>query len=155
MTARCVAAKRIGALAVVAVVVFACSGSPTNQTPGAGATDTPGGAATDTPGDQTPPPFSGDLAATARALAPPGSTETQKIEAQGVFQLYLMSTMSIADLESFYDAKLPSVGAKDVAKVTSSGSVTYGFTNPDGTVIATTDSAGGGTLIIIGVGTSS
>lgn len=147
--------KRIGALTVLAAVLFACGGSPTaTQTPGAGATEPPGGTATDTPAGQTAPPFAGDLEATARALVPPGSTETQKIEAGGVFQLYVTSTTSIADLESFYDSKLPSVGAKDVAKINSSGSLTYGFTNPDGTVIATTDSASGGTFIIIGVGSS-
>ena len=154
---------RFGALAVLAIAIAACSGTPTTgpgatETPGSVATETPGAGATETPGEtqggQTNPP-AGDLEATARALVPPGSTETGKFEAGGFFQLYLTSTTSIQDLEAFWDQKIPSLGMTVAGKFTLEGTISYTSTNPDGVITASPDSASGGVVIVIALGTSS
>ncbi len=148
--------QRIGALALLAIVIGACSGNPTTAPQG---TETPGPAATETPGatqeGQTNPPPAGDLEATARALVPPGSSETSKFEAGGVFQLYLTSTMSLEELESFWDAKIPSQGMKVEGKFSGSGGVTYIFSNPDGGIVASPDPSAGGFGIVISVSSGS
>ena len=150
--------KRIAALAVCAIAIAACSGTPTTETPGPGGTETPGAGATETPGatqgGQTNPP-AGDLEALARALVPPGSTETQKVEIGGFFQLYITSTMSLAELEAFWDSKIPSLGMTLAGKFTGSGSLTISITNPDGGIVATEDTSAGNVGIVIALGTSS
>lgn len=156
--------KRIGALTVLAVVAFACSGSPTTQTPGAGATETPGGAAAETPGaaatetpaaGQTNPPNAGDIEAKVRALVPDGSTEIGKAQVGGLFQLTVTSPKSIQELEAFWDQKIPSLGITVSGKFTSGGVLTYSLTNPDGGIVATPGSSGGGSEIVIGLGVTS
>lgn len=148
--------KRILALAVLAVVLAACGSAATppsgTQPPG---TEAPTESATDG-GGVTAPPNAGDLEATARALVPPGATETGHLETGGVFQLYLTSAMSLADLEAFFDQKIPSLGITVSGKFTVSGTLTYAFTNPEGGIVAGEDTSGaGGTSIIISVGSAS
>jgi hypothetical protein len=149
--------KRIGALTVLAAVLFACGGSPTaTQTPGAGATENPGGAPTDTPAaGQTTPPNASDIEAKVRALVPDGSTEIGKTEAGGLFSLTLTNPKSVQELESFWDQKIPSLGMTVSGKFTASGVVTYAITNPDGGIVAGPDSSGSGSTIVISLGTSS
>jgi hypothetical protein len=149
--------KRIGALAVLAVVVFACSGSPTTQTPGVGATDTPGAAPTDTPAaGQTTPPNASDIEAKVRALVPDGSTEVGKTEIGGLFQLTLTSPKSLQELEAFWDQKIPSLGMNLAGKFTAGGVLTIAISNPDGGIVAGEDTSGSGlTSIVISLGTSS
>ena len=118
------------------------------------ATETPAETPAETQDGQTNPP-AGDLEATARALVPPGSTETSKFEAGGFFQLTLTSTTSIGDLEAFWDQKIPSLGLTLAVKSTAQGILTYAFTNPDGAISAVPDEAGGGVVIGIQVGTGS
>jgi len=148
--------RRTLAFAVLAIVIAACGSAATNppsdtQPPGATATpaETQGGG-------ETTPPNAGDLEATARALVPPGSTETGKFEVGGFFQLYLTSTTSMQDLETFWDQKLAALGINVVGKFTAEGTLTYSFTNPDGGIVASPDTSGGSdTVVVIAVGTSS
>jgi hypothetical protein len=149
--------KRIGAVSLLAVVVFACGGSPTaTQTPGTGATENPGGAPTDTPAaGQTTPPNAGDIEAKVRALVPDGSTEVSKAQVGGLFQLTVTNPKSVQELEAFWDQKIPSLGITVAGKFTSGGVLTYAVTNPDGGIVASPSSSGSGTDIVISLGVSS
>jgi hypothetical protein len=149
--------KRIGALMVLAAVLFACGGSPTaTQTPGAGATENPGGAATDTPAaGQTTPPNAGDIEAKVRALVPDGSTEVGKVQVGSLIQLTLTNPKSLQELESFWDQKIPSLGMTVAAKSTVQGTLIYSITNPDGGIVAGPDPSGSGTTMTISLGLSS
>jgi hypothetical protein len=149
--------KRIGALTVLAAVLFACGGSPTApQTPGAGATENPGGVPTDTPAaGQTTPPNAGDIEAKVRALVPDGSTEIAKAQIGGLFQLTVTNPKSVAELEAFWDQKIPSLGITVGGKFTTSGVLQYALTNPDGGIVASPSSSGSGTDIVISLGLSS
>ena len=143
-------------LAIVAVLIAACSGTTpqSTATPGSGAT--PGTEATPTPaggGGQTNPPNAGDMEAKARSLVPDGSTETGHLETGGIFQIYLTNPKSIKDLEAFWDAKIPQTGLTLSGKFEAGGAVTYAFSNPDGGIVASPDSSGNGqTTIVISVG---
>jgi hypothetical protein len=149
--------KRIGALAVLAVVVFACGGSPTaTQTPGSGATEPPGGTATDTPAPgQTTPPNAGDIEAKVRALVPDGSTEVGKVEVGGLFQLSLTNPKSVQELEAFWDQKIPSLGMTVAGKFTSGAILTISIPDPPGGIVAGPDENTGTTSIVISLGPSS
>jgi hypothetical protein len=148
--------RLFGALALIAVLIAACSGS-TTTTPPAGATATAGTEATATSaggggGAQTPAPNAGDNEAKARALVPDGSTETAHLATGGIFQVYVTNPKSVKELEAFWDAKIPQVGLTQSGKFEANGAVTYGFTNPDGGIVASPDSSGNGTTIVISVG---
>jgi hypothetical protein len=148
--------KRIGALIVLAAVVFACGGSPTTQTPGAGATDTPGAAATDTPAPgQTTPPNAGDLKTKAQALLPSDATVLSEITVGGAYQVSATSRTSITDLEAFWEQKIKDLGMTQTGKFTAEGVLTIAITNPDGGIVAGTDTSTGDTTITISLGTSS
>jgi hypothetical protein len=148
--------KRIGALAVLAVVVFACSGSPTTQTPGAGATDTPGAGATDTPAPgQTTPPNAGDLKGKAQALLPSDATVVSEVTVGGSYSVTATSKTSVADLTTFWEQKIKDLGMTQTGKFEAGGALTIAFTNPDGGIVAGTDTSTGETTIAISVGTSS
>jgi len=149
------------ALALIAVVIAACSGTtPQTTAPAGGGTPVPGGETTPAPtsgggGAQTPAPNASDAEAKARALVPDGSTETGHLETGGLFQIYLTNPKSVKDLEAFWDAKIPQAGLTQSGKFEASGAVTYAFTNPDGGILASPDPSGSGTTIVISVGTSS
>jgi hypothetical protein len=147
--------KRIGALTVLAAVVFACGGSPTaTQTPGA--TEPPGGTATDTPAPgQTTPPNAGDIEAKVRALVPDGSTELGKAEVGGLFQLTVTNPKSVQELEAFWDQKIPSLGMSIAGKFTSGGILTISIPDPPGGIVAGPDANTGLTSIVISLGPSS
>jgi hypothetical protein len=151
--------KRILALAIVALVVAACGGSPTNEpgstpTPGAEATPTAGETATDG-GQPTTPPNTGDLKAKGQALLPPDAQQTTEVTAGGVYQVYATSGTSLADLKAFWEQKIPSLGMTLTGTTSSEGSLIIAFTNPDGGIVAGTDTSTGDTTLVISLGTSS
>jgi hypothetical protein len=86
---------------------------------------------------------------------PDGSTEVSKVQVGALFQLTVTNPKSIQELESFWDAKIPSLGITVSGKFTSGGTLTYSLTNPDGGIVASPDSSGSGTLIVIGLGVTS
>lgn len=146
------------ALALIAALIAACSGTPTQTTSPAGATATPSTEATPVPGGggggatQTPAQNASDNEAKARALVPDGSSETGHLASGGIFQIYLTNPKSVKDLEAFWDAKIPQAGLTQTGKFEASGSVTYTFSNPDGGIVAAPDSGGSGSTIVISVG---
>jgi hypothetical protein len=149
--------KLVLASTVLAALLVACSaGAP--ATPSApAATPTPGAtqaAPSPTPpgsGNTTPAANTGNAEAIVRALVPPGATEVSKVETGDFFSLSLSSSQSIAELEAFFDQKLPSTGVTVSGKFTAAGTLTIAFTNPDGGITATPDGSGG-TLVVITAG---
>jgi hypothetical protein len=152
--------RRFAALALIAALIAACSGnSPQTTAPagGGGATATPGTEATPAPGGgggggQTPAPNAGGNEAKARALVPDGSTETGHAASGNVFLIYLTNPKSVKELEAFWDAKIPQAGLTKSSKFEANGAVTYAFSNPDGGIVASPDSSGTGSTIVITVG---
>jgi len=154
--------RQILGLAVAAIVLAACGGTATG-TPGGttppGETQAPGETATPAEtqdGGETTPPNAGDIEAKARALVPPGSTELGTGSFGGAFQITVTNPMSVAELEAFWDQKIPSLGMTVSGKFTAAGTLTIAITNPDGGIVAGEDSSGSGeTTIVISLGTSS
>jgi hypothetical protein len=157
--------QRFFAGVVLAVLVVGCSGNanPTNS-PGPGSTATPGPTATSDNGGQTPgsptdnpttnPGGGGDITALVQALIPAGATESGRLSLGGSLQVYLTSTASMADLESFWDQAIPANGMTESGKFTAEGILTIAITNPDGGIVATPNDDG--TVgIVISLGTSS
>ena len=149
--------KRILALAILAVVIAACSGSSSaTNTPGsqATATEQPGGA-TQNPGGQTTPPNAADLKAKAQALLPSDATIVSEVTVGGAYQVTATSNKSIAELTTFWEQKIKDLGMNQTGKFEAGGALTIAFTNPNGGIVAGTDSSNNQTTIAISVGTSS
>jgi len=156
----------LSCLALLALA--ACGGSPAAST-GPGRTTGPGGQAT-TPAQQasqpapvgtppaavTPAPGGGGSSSEAivRALVPPGSTEVAHFQVGNQFSMTVSSQMTLAQLEAFFDQKLPSTGVTQTGKFNSTGSLIYAFTNPDGGVTVA-DDGNGGFQVTIAAGASS
>jgi hypothetical protein len=70
-----------------------------------------------------------------------------------MYQLSLTSTMTVDQLEAFWDERIPSLGMTLTGKFTSGGVLTIAITNPDGGIVAAPD-GDGGVGIVISLGTS-
>ncbi len=145
--------KRIWAFAIIAVMIAACSGSPA-------ATSTPASqpTATEEPGataGQTTPPNTGDLKAKAQALLPSDATVISEVTVGGAYSVTATSKKSVAELTAFWEQKLKDLGITQTGKTEAGGSLVLAFTNPDGGIVAGTDTSSGETTIAISLGTSS
>jgi hypothetical protein len=140
--------KRILTSAALALVVAACS-SGTVPTAPAGVPTVPGGLPTGvptlppvgTPGN--PPPNGGNLESQVRSLVPPGSTEVQSASLGGSFSVTVTNPGPLDQLEAFWDQTIPAVGVTQTGKVEAGGTLTYGFTDPDGGIVAAPNGSGG------------
>lgn len=149
------------ALAGLVLVLGACSSNaPAASTPADGGGG--GGQPTATTGSEATEPgsgggtggsFSGDLKDLAARLVPDGSSETSKLEAQGVYQLYVTSNLSLDQLKAFYDSRIPSLGMTLEAKVESGGGLYISTSHPVGAIIVAPDSGGAGFAIAISLST--
>jgi hypothetical protein len=148
--------SRLLAVAVLGAVLAACGGTtssgPSRAPATIGTVATPGGAGT--PAAATPGPGARDPETIVLALVPPGATEVSRSTIGNLFTVTLSSSSSLADLESFFDQKLASLGMSGAGKFNVANTLTYAFTNPDGgIVVAPGDN--GGNVITISAGTSS
>lgn len=160
--------RTLTALAVIALVVGACGGggaaattAPTAAPGGPAATEAPAtaeateGAAATTSGGGGGGQSADDLKALAAQLTPGGTTEIQHMEATGVYQLYLSTSMSIDQLTAFYDQKAASIPIQGYTKVVSNGSLYIGGSDPVVGIVAAADSSNPGTTtIVISVGST-
>jgi len=156
----------LSCLALLALA--ACGGSPAAST-GPGRTTGPSGQAT-TPAQQasqpapvnnppaaaTPAPGGGGGSpeAIVRALIPPNALELNHAQVGNSYTVQLSSQSSLADLQAFWDQKIPTTGVTQSGKFNQADSLVYAFTNPDGGITAGSDGSGG-VLITISAGTSS
>ena len=153
--------RTLTALAVIALVVGACGGggaaattAPTVAPGGPAATEAPATAEA-TEGAAATTSGADDLKALAAQLTPGGTTEIQHMEATGVYQLYLSTSMSIDQLTAFYDQKAASIPIQGYTKVVSNGSLYIGGSDPVVGIVAAADSSNPGTTtIVISVGST-
>lgn len=151
---------------LVALTLVACGGSSATPAPARTAgPDGGGGQATSAPAQATPPAGAstpapggggggGSPEAIVKALVPPGSTEVTHMTIGNLYSATVTSQMSLADLEAFFDQKLPTTGVTQSGKLNQAGSLIYAFTNPDGGITAA-DDGNGSVQITISAGTSS
>ncbi len=146
---------RLAATATLALIVTACSsGAPGPTVPGVslppGATaNVPTLPPVGTPGN--PLPNGGTPEARVRALIPPGATELQAAAVGGSYSVTLSHPGPLDQLEAFWDQAAPAAGVTVTGKVANAGTLTYGFTDPDGGIVAVPNGSGG-YVITISVG---
>jgi hypothetical protein len=78
-----------------------------------------------------------------RALVPPGAAEVTHTSLGNQFSVSVTSQLSLAELEAFWDQKLPTTGVTQTGKLNQAGSLIFAFTNPEGGITAVDDGSGG------------
>ncbi len=137
-----VAAALAAALAVVgcasAPTEAPATGSPTSAST-ASATIASTTTAAGTPAStasETQPPGMAALRGVAQQLVPPGATVWGEYERDVVYELYLRSTTSIAQLETVWDQQFASLGIVTEGKLSAGGGVVYLLSDPFGSIAA-------------------
>jgi len=140
------------------LLLISCGGSSPTQAPGGQTAAPPADGGGTTPAPVATPaggqPNAGNLAAIAAALVPPGSTEVSHVDVGNSYSTTATTTQSLTDLQSFYAQAIPAAGLTMSGQFISGNALSVAFTNPDGGVVATTDTGTGETVIIISVGIS-
>ncbi len=144
---------------LIAATLAACGGTAATTAPRTSTAPgqaTAAGAATSAPGPAgtTAPAPAGNVENVVRSLIPTGALELSHAQVGGQYSVQLSSQSPLADLQSFWDQKIPSLGLNQTGKIGVADSVTYAFTNPDGGIVVASDGSGGW-LITISAGTSS
>jgi hypothetical protein len=116
--------------------------------PGATAGTTAGAPTQPPAGTPIPQPNGGDLEAKVRSLVPPGSTEVTAAAVGGSFSVTVNNPGPLDQLEAFWDQKIPTAGVTQTGKVEAGGTLTYGFTDPDGGIVAAPNGSGGFVITI-------
>lgn len=147
--------NKLAALFAMTFVLVACGGAGAPlASPGTGPTAQPPVATQAPGGGATAAPVTGGLAALARELTPPASTEVSHFETPTSYQLIVSTTTPVDSLKQFWTQQIASLGITETGRFEMEGTLTIALTNPDGGILVVPGESGQH-LVTISLGISS
>jgi len=125
------------ALAMAGCASAATITPPTSTPATSSPTSAPSATATATPSEEPSPTDTVmPLAFIAHQLAPPDAIVWGDYEGDVVYELYLRTTMLVAELEAFWDQQIAGLGIASEGKLRAGGGVVYVLSDPFGSIAA-------------------